>query len=425
MLTGSIRVEGLGKRYRLGPRERYRALRDTLADALASPLRAAASALRGQSGKRTATADTHLWALRGISFALEPGDVLGVIGQNGAGKSTLLKILSRVTDPTEGQAEIHGRVGSLLEVGTGFHPELTGRENVYLSGAILGMRRQEIARKFDEIVAFAEVERFLDTPVKHYSSGMYLRLGFAVAAHLEPEILLVDEVLAVGDAAFQRKCLGKMGEVAKGGRTVLFVSHNMASVGRLCNKALLLSHGTSAYAGQVSEAIDYYLRAAVAPVQPKVDLRQAAGPEPNRRVILTWVSTHRPDGQESSELATGEGLLIRVGYQLDEEILGYCQINLHNLLGERVMTLRSTHGGPPLKLRGTGVVECRTDDVRLVSGEYVLMIEIGREFPYREWLDCVLEATRLRVSLGDYLGGAELPHGTGASAQRSRWTVVG
>ncbi len=421
----AIRVERLGKRYRLGRRERYRALRDTLTDALASPVRAAARALRGPADADDSPAPAHVWALREVGFDLPQGDVLGIIGPNGAGKSTLLKILSRVTKPTEGSAEIHGRIGSLLEVGTGFHPELTGRENIYLSGAILGMRRQEIARKFDEIVAFAEVERFLDTPVKHYSSGMYLRLGFAVAAHLEPEILLVDEVLAVGDAAFQRKCLGKMGDVAKGGRTVLFVSHSMASVARLCTKALVLSQGRCAYAGNVSEAIEHYLHSGAAAYGARVDLRQALGPEPQRRVILTWVSTHRSDGGETTEFGTGDGMLIRVGYELEAEILGYCQINVYNLLGERVMTLRSTHGGAPLPLKGTGVIECRADDLRLISGEYVVMIEVGREFPYREWLDCVLEATRLRVTLGDYLGGAELVHGNGVVAQRSRWTVTG
>ena len=286
MREGAIRVQGLGKRYRLGPRERYRALRDTLADALSSPVRAAASVLRGQPPAPGGPVDTQLWALHDITFELDQGDVLGIIGQNGAGKSTLLKVLSRVTEPTEGYAEIRGRVGSLLEVGTGFHPELTGRENVYLSGAILGMRRREIARKFDEIVAFAEVERFLDTPVKHYSSGMYLRLGFAVAAHLDPEILLVDEVLAVGDAAFQRKCLGKMGEVAKGGRTVLFVSHNMASVGRLCSRALLLASGTVAYLGPVADAIDHYLKSALTDQGSRVDLRKAPGWDASRRLIL-------------------------------------------------------------------------------------------------------------------------------------------
>ena len=226
-----IRVEGLGKRYRVGERERYLALRDVLTRVFTSPLR------------RNRRPVDFLWALRNINFNISQGEVVGLIGRNGAGKSTLLKILARITRPTEGWADLKGRVGSLLEVGTGFHPELTGRENVYLSGAILGMRRKEIARKFDEIVSFAEIERFLDTPLKHYSSGMQMRLAFAVAAHLEPEILLVDEVLAVGDLQFQKKCLGKMGDVARTGRTIVFVSHQMTQIRRLCQHVLWLDGG--------------------------------------------------------------------------------------------------------------------------------------------------------------------------------------
>jgi lipopolysaccharide transport system ATP-binding protein len=230
----SIRAESLSKRYRIGLAQgRHDTLRDTLAAGL--------SRLRRPSGEARRAAE--IWALRDVSFEVRQGEVVGVIGRNGAGKSTLLKILSRITEPTAGRAHIHGRVGSLLEVGTGFHPELTGRENIFLNGAILGMRRHEIERKFDEIVDFAEIERFLDTPVKRYSSGMYVRLAFAVAAHLEPEILLVDEVLAVGDAAFQKKCLGKMGDVAREGRTVLFVSHNMAAVKNLCPRGLWFEEG--------------------------------------------------------------------------------------------------------------------------------------------------------------------------------------
>jgi len=256
----AIRVEHLSKRYRIGRQEQpaYRTLRETLAEALLAPVRrvrrAPGSSHPGRPG------DNYIWALRDVSFEVRRGEVVGIIGRNGAGKTTLLKILSRITEPTEGYAEIHGRVGSLLEVGTGFHPELTGRENIYLNGAILGMRRAEIGRKFDEIVAFAEIEKFLDTPVKRYSSGMYVRLAFAVAAHLEPEILLVDEVLAVGDAAFQKKCLGKMGDVAKGGRTVLFVSHNMASIRELCPTCFWIDKGRIRQAGLASEIIDGYLR---------------------------------------------------------------------------------------------------------------------------------------------------------------------
>src|SRR5256712_2800247 len=234
----AIRVESLRKLYRIGARqERYYTLRDTLTEAVTRPFQKLSSFLsRNGAGSRTPEASS-IWALKDVSFEVKRGEVVGIIGRNGAGKSTLLKILSRITEPTKGRARIHGRVGVLLEVGTGFHPELTGRENIYLNGAILGMKKAEIDRKFDEIVAFAEVEQFIDTAVKHYSSGMYVRLAFAVAAHLEPEILLVDEVLAVGDAAFQKKCLGKIGDVARHGRTVLFVSHNLGAINRLCGSA--------------------------------------------------------------------------------------------------------------------------------------------------------------------------------------------
>jgi lipopolysaccharide transport system ATP-binding protein len=249
-----VRVQRLGKRYRIGVRQRYRTLRDTIAEAAAAPLRW----LR-RNGRAAGRAGDHIWAIRDVSFQVRRGDVVGVIGRNGAGKSTLLKVLSQITEPTEGEAEICGRVGSLLEVGTGFHPELTGRENVFLNGAILGMRRAEIARKFDEIVDFAEVEKFLDTPVKHYSSGMRMRLAFAVAAHLEPEVLIVDEVLAVGDADFQRKCMGKMEEVQSTGRTVLFVSHNMQAVQRICKRVLLLNRGELVADGSSHEVIRRYM----------------------------------------------------------------------------------------------------------------------------------------------------------------------
>lgn len=243
-----IHAEELGKRYRVGERERYFALRDVLARALTAPFRR-----NGQRRKRD-----YLWALRNVSFDVRQGEVVGLIGRNGAGKTTLLKILSRITRPTVGFAEIHGRVGSLLEVGTGFHPELTGRENVYLSGAILGMKRSEIVRKFDEIVAFAAVERFLDTPLKHFSTGMQMRLAFAVAAHLEPEILFVDEVLAVGDLEFQKKCLGKMQDVSKSGRTIVFVSHQMNQIRRLCERVLWIEGGQLRNQGPTAEITARY-----------------------------------------------------------------------------------------------------------------------------------------------------------------------
>jgi lipopolysaccharide transport system ATP-binding protein len=258
----AIRVEGLGKKYLIGHeagRERYTALRDVIGRTAKNWVRTATDVLRGRA---IVTGDTteEFWALKDINFEIKRGEALGIIGRNGAGKSTLLKVLSRITDPTEGRVEIRGRVSSLLEVGTGFHPELTGRENISLNGAILGMTRAEIRRKFDEIVAFAEIEKFLDTPVKRYSSGMYVRLAFAVAAHLEPEILIVDEVLAVGDAEFQKKCLGRMGEVAQRGRTVLFVSHNMAALRKLCGQALLLTKGRCGELGPSDIVISNYVR---------------------------------------------------------------------------------------------------------------------------------------------------------------------
>jgi len=259
MSDSAVKVEGVGKRYRIG--ETQRPAYGTLRDALTSFARRQADRLRHPFRQRRSREST-IWALRDVSFEIRRGEVVGIIGRNGAGKSTLLKILSRITEPTEGRVTLHGRVGSLLEVGTGFHLELTGRENIFLNGAILGMKKAEIQRKFDEIVAFAEIDRFIDTPVKHYSSGMHVRLAFAVAAHLEPEILLIDEVLAVGDASFQKKCLGKMGQVAGEGRTVLFVSHNMLAVEGLCQRGLWLEAGSVELMGDTNEVVRGYLRLA-------------------------------------------------------------------------------------------------------------------------------------------------------------------
>jgi len=263
MAAVAVRAEGLSKRYRIGQRVPYKTIRETLAGAISAPFRWSPTILK-RSAARNGDQNT-IWALKDISFDIGVGEVVGLIGRNGAGKSTLLKILSRITEPTEGLAQLYGRVGSLLEVGTGFHPELTGRENVYLNGAILGMKRFEIDRKFDDIVAFAETEKFLDTPVKHYSSGMFMRLGFAVAAHLDPEILLVDEVLAVGDVAFQRKCLDKIRDVARSGRTVLFVSHRMNSVRTLCSHSIWLDAGHMRMAGPTPEVVNAY-EASLTPV---------------------------------------------------------------------------------------------------------------------------------------------------------------
>jgi lipopolysaccharide transport system ATP-binding protein len=260
-MRAAVCVHGLSKRYRLGRRgaSAHPTLRDAIANAAGAPWRALGRLARREEPDTPSSKMPHFWALKDVSFDVKPGEVMGIVGRNGAGKSTLLKILSQVVEPTDGHCQLRGRLGSLLEVGTGFHPELTGRDNVFLNGSILGMSRREILRKFDEIVAFAEIEPFLDTPVKRYSSGMYVRLAFAVAAHLEPEILVIDEILAVGDASFQQKCLGKMKDVAGHGRTILFVSHDMDAVRRLCRRAVLLENGRAVAVGSTEEVVPAYL----------------------------------------------------------------------------------------------------------------------------------------------------------------------
>lgn len=307
----AIRASGLGKLYRIGETpEKYRTLRDTIAGIVAAPVRR----LR-LGGKPRSQADQTIWALRDVSFDVRPGEVVGIIGRNGAGKSTLLKVLSRITEPTIGRAEIHGRVGSLLEVGTGFHNELTGRENVYLNGAFLGMKRAEIQAKFDEIVAFAEVEKFIETAVKHYSTGMYLRLAFAVAAFLEPGILLVDEVLAVGDMMFQKKCLGKMEDVARTGRTVLFVSHNMAAVRSLCTRGIVLHEGRVAETGAIGRCIETYFRQ-IGAFQSVAELDAAGGATAGfGRVVVS------EDGSNSVEHSTP--LKIQTTLRLGQDVSGF------------------------------------------------------------------------------------------------------
>jgi len=311
----AIRCEGLGKRYRIGPRERYYALRDTLAGAMSAPFRGLSRLVNPRSAGNHPQSSNTIWALKDVSFEIKQGEVVGIIGRNGAGKSTLLKILSRITKPTEGTAEIHGRVGSLLEVGTGFHPELTGRENIYLNGAILGMRKAEIGRKFDEIVAFAEVEKFIDTPVKHYSSGMYMRLAFAVAAHLESDIMLVDEVLAVGDAAFQKKCLGKMGDVAKKGRTVLFVSHQMNSIRKLCQTCLWLDGGQIRMAASPLKAVSAYEAAMRAPLRDG-EIGEVAVASTR---VLGW-EIIEPRVEEPNVLRTLGAITFKVAFQVGTPI---------------------------------------------------------------------------------------------------------
>ncbi len=334
----AIKVENIGKKYYIGRRKTgYRTMRETLSEAFTSPFRRAANLLRGQATGAAELNET-IWALRDACLEIKRGEVVGIIGRNGAGKSTLLKILSRITEPTTGFAEIRGRVGSLLEVGTGFHSELTGRENIYLNGAILGMRRTEIDSKFDQIVAFAEVDKFIDTPVKHYSSGMYLRLAFAVAAHLEPEILLVDEVLAVGDARFQRKCLSKMQDVGQQGRTVLFVSHNMPAITRLCPRTILLDAGKVIEDGPSPQVVGAYLNAGLGTTAAREwpDLAKAPGDDVVR---LCAVRVRTEDGQ----IADTVDIRRPVGIEMEYEVLhpGHILMPYYNVFdqeGVRVFT---------------------------------------------------------------------------------------
>jgi len=317
----AIRVDGLSKQYRIGgPQERYKTLRDTISDVMYAPFRRVRSAFQ-RSNVQTLERSNVIWALKDVSFEVKPGEVVGIIGRNGAGKTTVLKILSRITEPTEGYAEIHGRVASLLEVGTGFHPELTGRENIYLNGAILGMKKAEIERKFDEIVAFAEIEKFMDTPVKHYSSGMYVRLAFAVAAHLEPEILLVDEVLAVGDLAFQKKCLGKMEDVAHEGRTILFVSHNMQAVGALCARSLLLDGGGVIVDAPTPATIGaYYNNLRQLKINADTDVTNPKNRRGSGAVRFTRVRVHDVSGRECSEFLMSSTILFTLSFETFAEV---------------------------------------------------------------------------------------------------------
>jgi lipopolysaccharide transport system ATP-binding protein len=337
-MTTAISVNNLGKQYKIGAAEtkfRYNMLRDVIVDTVSAPVRLA-KAMIGKSDRRMN--QNFVWALKDVSFDLEEGKVLGIVGRNGAGKSTLLKILSRVTEPTTGTVSVRGRVGSLLEVGTGFHPELTGRENIYMNGAILGMKRSEIDSKFDEIVDFSEVTQFIDTPVKRYSSGMYLRLAFAVAAHLEPEILVVDEVLAVGDAEFQKKCLGKMGDVAQQGRTILFVSHNMSAILRLTEEAIVLNKGQLIMRGPSQEAVDFYLSSGQSQAGERIwDADEVpAASQPFTPISL---KVKERSGKVVDTVRSTEPVTLELEYKLDSSITGL-RVGLYvsTMRGEYIFT---------------------------------------------------------------------------------------
>ncbi|MGO8747265.1 MAG: ABC transporter ATP-binding protein [Thermoguttaceae bacterium] len=410
-----ITIENLGKRYTLrhqGGGPRYRRLSEELAAALARPfrslfpisasprLRVSASPSPPSPLPAPCSNSEEFWALRNISFDVQEGEVLGIIGRNGAGKSTLLKVLSRITEPTEGRVRIRGRVASLLEVGTGFHPELTGRENIFLNGAILGMSRAEIRKKFDEIVAFAEVEKFLDTPVKHYSSGMYVRLAFAVAAHLEPEILVVDEVLAVGDVEFQKKCLGKMSEVARGGRTVLFVSHNLAAVQGLCSRCVRLVNGQCADDGLPGAVVQRYLATLETPTDDPRSLWQWR--QHGRSIRIESVSL-LIDGKHGTHVVSGSDVTIVIRYTAsDSESLGR-RLGVSLLLydaNQRIANLWTNyHRDGGIVIDASGLVECRIPrwPFRNQRFDVELFTHVGAE--PQEWIE---HALRFSSSDGDY-----------------------
>jgi lipopolysaccharide transport system ATP-binding protein len=405
----AIRVENLSKLYRIGgPQARYKTLRDTLMDVAAAPIQR----LR-RLGQPTPPEET-IWALKDVSFEVKHGEVLGIIGRNGSGKTTLLKVLSRITEPTEGSAEIHGRVGSLLEVGTGFHPELTGRENIYLNGAILGMRRTEIDRRFDEIVEFAEIAKFLDTPVKRYSSGMYVRLAFAVAAHLEPEILLVDEVLAVGDAIFQKKCLRKMGDVAKEGRTVLFVSHNMPSIQALCQSVLLLQSGMLKMNGDPNTVVSHYLSEGLDVECAEVDLSSHPGRSHSRESALqeAWILDH--NGVRSNSIMMGESLSVCFQFRSSRAIAnpGFGFV-IEDKDGRRILSLNNytvPTNDNTFRSLDAGMARLHIPNLPLVPGTYFVSVNLVEDD--REWVDHVERALAIHVQAADVYGSGKAPSST-------------
>jgi len=407
----AIRATDLAKSYKIGVAPAHDSLRDLLAHGARSIFR--------RNG-RTAV-EEEFWALKDVSFEVGRGEVLGVIGRNGAGKSTLLKILSRITEPAIGHAEIFGRVGSLLEVGTGFHPELTGRENIYLNGAILGMKKAEIARKFDEIVDFAGVEKFIDTPAKHYSSGMYVRLAFAVAAHLEPEILIVDEVLAVGDAGFQQRCLGKMGTIAKEGRTVVLVSHNMAAVQGLCSRCLLLSGGKLAASGPPRNLVEQYLAAVM--TRDAGSLEHRSDRRGSGQLRFSGFSLEDSDGKPIDFALSGQDINLAISYRSDADvpIAGLdVHVTFYTALDQFMFTCSSEGSGYHLKVSpATGRVVCHIPELPLAPGRYSLTLLARIRGAVADW---VTEAAYLTVEAGDYFGTGRLTTHKNGFLVKHRWS---
>lgn len=433
----AIKVENISKRYRIGTREEgYKTLREAIMDGFAAPIRnfkRLRKLTKFDDAERQATSTKHhahsamppsqddvIWALKDISFEVKQGEVLGIIGRNGAGKSTLLKILSRITEPTAGQIIINGRVGSLLEVGTGFHPELTGRENIYLNGAILGMRKSEMDGKLDEIIDFAEIEKFIDTPVKRYSSGMYVRLAFAVAAHLEPEILLVDEVLAVGDVQFQKKCLGKMKSITGEGRTVLFVSHNMGQIANLCNRVMLINDGSIIRDGDSNAVVEEYIRSSISVINNKSNSGNILESE---YVTLKSLSIYGEDADALPK--TGKPLNIELLFDFKIPITSPgVRVFIRTLQGVELLYLTSTPFGGLVVEKAEGKIRFKLsiDELLLTAGQYVLAVGVNR-VGQADYLP-LREACQFEVSPNDYysVGIHLINTKVGLMAARHKWS---
>lgn len=424
LMNTVIEIRNISKQYRLGESaQMYGSLREALLEAARKPWKALRHSSNGH-GNPTAN---EFWALKDVTLDVEQGDTLAIIGQNGAGKSTLLKIISRVVDPSEGLIRLCGRMASLLEVGTGFHPELTGRENIYLNGAVLGMRKAEIDAKFDEIVSFAGIGEFLDTPVKRYSSGMYVRLAFAVAANLDPEILIVDEVLAVGDVAFQKKCLGKMSEVSRGGRTVLFVSHNLAAVEALCRRGVVLDRGRVVFSGAARDAVRYYLRNIVA-ANPNssshsIDLSSSPGRPAKCRPLLKRLELFGHDGNFfMGDLPVGQGLKARVYFELDQPCVNFdAWLGFETPLGQRICTAHTAYepDRPHQQRAGDQVFVCEIGALPLVPGDYKLSVGLDIAGCEVDWVE---NAVQITISGSDYYGTGVVPT-RGAFLLENRWRL--
>lgn len=414
----AIRAEDLGKRYRIGRCEQYKTLRDAIAYAVRAPFCRIKDGLCSNSGNNE---ESFIWALKDVSFEVEPGEVVGIIGRNGSGKSTLLKILSRITTPTEGTAEIHGRIGSLLEVGTGFHPELTGRENIYLSGSIMGMKKREIDDKFDEIVKFSEIEKFLDTPVKRYSSGMYVRLAFAVAAHLDPEILMVDEVLAVGDAAFQKKCLGKMGTIAKEGRTILFVSHNMTAVQHLCSRCIHLEEGKIDAYGETSDVVGQYYKDVYA---SGTDIGEVTTRYGNGDAKCIKVSLLDDSMKEISSISPGQPCYVELVFEAFKELKNVnVSIAIDTVDGTRLLTLYSEFTGQTFDInKKICKFLCKIPGFNLRPDIYSVATFLGNRYGA---IDVVFNACSLKIRDSDFYNSGQLPdRSQGAMLLQHNWAMI-